>query len=134
MYTSILVPVATDHDRNVEGAFAVARQLCSPGGTIHALTVQEHITAFSEAYVPHEVQVQITDAIKADFDRMVPDDITARAFKHGAPAQQILAHAKEIKADCIVIASHKPGLQDYFLGSTANRVVRHAACAVHVLR
>ena len=134
MYTSILVPVATDHDRNVEGAFAVARQLCSPGGTIHALTVQEHITAFSEGYVPHEVQVQITDAIKADFDRIVPEDITERAFKHGAPAQQILSYAQEIKADCIVIASHRPGFGDYLIGSTAGRVVRHATCAVHVLR
>ena len=38
------------------------------------------------------------------------------------------------KADCIVIGSHKPGLIDYLLGSTAARVVRHAPCAVHVLR
>jgi universal stress protein F len=25
-------------------------------------------------------------------------------------------------------------LQDYFLGSTAGRVVRHAQCSVHVIR
>jgi universal stress protein F len=33
-----------------------------------------------------------------------------------------------------VIASHRPGIQDYFLGSTASRVVRHANCTVHVMR
>ena len=40
----------------------------------------------------------------------------------------------ETDTDCVVIASHRPGLQDYLLGSTAARVVRHAACSVHVLR
>ena len=32
------------------------------------------------------------------------------------------------------IASHQPGLQDYFLGSTAAKVVRHATCSVLVMR
>ncbi|MEP4424264.1 MAG: universal stress protein, partial [Nitratireductor sp.] len=49
-------------------------------------------------------------------------------------ASGILAVAKEKQADVIVIASHKPGLQDYLIGSTAARVVRHAACSVHVMR
>jgi len=42
----------------------------------------------------------------------------------------LVAHA----VDLIVIASHRPGLKDYFLGSTAGRVVRHSPCAVHVIR
>lgn len=134
MYKSILVPVATDHSRDVDGAFAVARQLLAPGGTIHALTVQDHITAVSEAYVPMDIQSQITDAIREDFERMVPDDVTSRTFLHGAPSAQILSHAETVKADCIVIASHRPGLADYLIGSTAGRVVRHATCAVHILR
>ena len=40
----------------------------------------------------------------------------------------------ESGADLLIIASHRPGLQDYFLGSTAAHVVRHAACSVHVIR
>ena len=47
---------------------------------------------------------------------------------------KILEYATEIGADLIIIASHRPGLQDYFLGSTAARVVRHAECAVLVDR
>ena len=46
----------------------------------------------------------------------------------------ILEYAKKIEADLIVIASHRPDLLDYFLGSTAARVVRHAECAVLVDR
>ena len=38
------------------------------------------------------------------------------------------------QADLIIIASHKPGFQDYFLGSTAAKVVRHAPCSVLVVR
>lgn len=134
MYKNILVPVATDHERNVEGAFEVARKLLDKDGTIHAVTVQEHITAFSEAYVPMDVQTRITEAIKTDFEELVPKDVKSRALLHGAPAQQILKHAREVNADCIVVASHRPGLGDYLIGSTAGRVVRHASCAVHVLR
>jgi len=46
----------------------------------------------------------------------------------------ILEVAKEKNADLIIIASHRPGLQDYFLGSTAAKVVRHANCSVLVVR
>ncbi len=35
---------------------------------------------------------------------------------------------------CIVMASHRPGLQDYLLGSTAARVLRHANCSVYIVR
>ena len=52
----------------------------------------------------------------------------------GHSGRSIVDVAKDIHADCIVIGSHKPGLIDYLLGSTAARVVRHAPCAVHVLR
>ena len=46
----------------------------------------------------------------------------------------IIDFATSSGIDCIVIGSHRPGLSDYFLGSTASRVVRHAPCAVHVFR
>ncbi len=52
----------------------------------------------------------------------------------GHSGRSIIDQATEMGADCIVLGSHKPGLIDYLLGSTAARVVRHAPCAVHVLR
>ncbi|MET0093936.1 MAG: universal stress protein [Sedimenticola sp.] len=30
--------------------------------------------------------------------------------------------------------AHRPGLSDFFLGSTAARIMRYANCSVHVLR
>ncbi len=58
---------------------------------------------------------------------MYKKTLVPMALDHGVSA---VAHA----VDCIVIGSHKPGLSDYLLGSTAARVVRHAPCAVHVYR
>jgi nucleotide-binding universal stress UspA family protein len=52
----------------------------------------------------------------------------------GHSGRSIIDVAVQKNADCIVIGSHKPGLIDYLLGSTAARVVRHAPCNVHVLR
>jgi len=55
-------------------------------------------------------------------------------IRSGHASNTILAVAKERGADLIIIASHRPGLQDYFLGSTASKVVRHANCSVLVVR
>jgi len=52
----------------------------------------------------------------------------------GHSGQTILEWAEANEVDCIVIMSHQPGLQDYFLGNKAGRVVRHARCSVHVVR
>jgi nucleotide-binding universal stress UspA family protein len=52
----------------------------------------------------------------------------------GHAARSIVEYAENNNVDCIVIASHQPGFSDIFLGSTAAHVVRHAKCAVHVVR
>ena len=52
----------------------------------------------------------------------------------GHPYKTILEVADEKSAELIVVASHQPALQNYFLGSTAAKVVRHATCSVLVVR
>ncbi len=60
-------------------------------------------------------------------------DITF-AVVSGYPGTAIPDFAEKCGADLIVVPSHRPGLQDYFLGSTASRVVQSAQCSVLVLR
>lgn len=55
-------------------------------------------------------------------------------IRSGTPSVGILGTAKEKKADLIMLASHKPGFSDYFIGSTATRVVRHSPVSVMVMR
>lgn len=53
---------------------------------------------------------------------------------HGVVYEEILRVAREIKADLIVMGSHRPKAEDFFLGPNAARVVRHAGCSVTVVR
>ena len=53
----------------------------------------------------------------------------------GFAATEIIRLAEEEKADCIVISTHGySGLTHFLLGSTAERVIRHATCPVMVVR
>jgi universal stress protein F len=52
----------------------------------------------------------------------------------GAPKDHILRVADQINADLIILASHRPSMSTYLLGSNAAAVVRHAKCSVLVVR
>jgi nucleotide-binding universal stress UspA family protein len=53
----------------------------------------------------------------------------------GLPAEEIVRVAGDVNADLIVISTHgHTGIKHVFLGSVSERVVRHAPCAVLVVR
>ena len=53
----------------------------------------------------------------------------------GKPFDEIVKTAKTFNADLIILATHgRTGLRRALLGSTAERVVRHASCPVLVVR
>jgi len=65
----------------------------------------------------------------------LPADLAAkRIVAEGKIYQEILRTAGAIKADLIVMGSHRPELSDYLLGPNAALVVRHAPCSVMVVR
>lgn len=134
MYKKVLVPVSLDQDRNTEAALKVARGLLDDGGSITALYVDEPIPNFSTAYLPKGLEEERADAMESRLAEAVGDADVQQLVLLGGAGQKIVEYAREEGVDCIVIASHRPGLQDYFLGSTAARVVRHAECSVHVVR
>ncbi|WP_127114942.1 universal stress protein [Shimia sediminis] len=135
MYKHILVPVSFEDDRNAPQSVSVAKKLIAQGGQITLLHVMEQIPAYAVNYVPEGFHDEAKRAITASLSDMVQDVEGARALVvEGHSGRTILDWAEQNGADLIVIASHRPGLQDYFLGSTAAQVVRHAQCSVHVLR
>ncbi len=71
------------------------------------------------------------DFVKQNF----PEDLTVQQIVgRGTIYQEILGCAEKIGADLIVMASHRPDLQDYLIGPNASRVTRHANCSVLVVR
>ena len=134
MYKKILVPMALDHGISPQ-TLEIAKALRTTDGQIIALHVYEAPEGTVSAYLDEEVVKAAFENAKRRLDEKVADlpDITAKIVK-GHSARTIIDFAKSNGIDCIIIGSHKPGLSDYFLGSTAARVVRHAECAVHVHR
>ncbi|KFE34116.1 universal stress protein [Thioclava atlantica] len=135
MYSNILVPVAFDEEHNPDAALNVARALSSDGARVTLLHVMEDVPAYAISYMPEGYAVELQGAIESELrSRAAEFDDGAWKILAGQAAHEILTYAEEIGADCIVIASHRPGFGDYLIGSTAGRVVRHATCAVMVMR
>lgn len=135
MYKNILVPVLLDDEHDNSVSFDVARTVARDGATFTLLHVVEAIPSYVAAEVPHELmEKNRANAAKALDAAATALDGAKTEMVVGHAGRTIVDFAQSHDIDCIVIASHKPGLEDYFLGSTASRVVRHAPCAVHVIR
>ena len=74
---------------------------------------------------------ELANGLAEDFDG---DDDVDIVVITGHAGRTIVDYANDQGIDCIVMNSHRPDLTDYFLGSTAARVVRHAQCPVLVMR
>lgn len=135
MYKHVLVPISFDEDRDAAGAVDVARLLAGDDGRITLLHVMERIPAYAISYMPEDYLRESREAIEAELADMAGRLPHAQALVvDGHSGRTILDWAGDNAVDCIVIASHRPGMQDLLLGSTATQVVRHADCAVHVIR
>lgn len=135
MYHNILVPISFDADRDVSGPLKLARILATPEAKITLLHVVEHIPGYAISYLPVDYLAEARQAIQIELDELASSVPGATGVViEGHSGRSILDWADVNKPDLIVIASHRPGMQDLLLGSTAAQVVRHAACAVHVVR
>lgn len=137
MYKRILIPIAFDGDgdRDNAPAIEIARKLADADAEITFLHVLEEVPGYAINYMPADFNEAAREAIAEELERMAAsvENGVARAVS-GHSGRTILEWSEEHGADLIVIASHRPGLADYFLGSTAAHVVRHAGCSVHVIR
>lgn len=136
MYSHILAQVVPDHEGRGEAAVSAAEALLDDDGRITILHVEERMPSFVSSYIPDDV----VDHVRAE-TRQALSELAMRssattdvALARGQPARTISEHAKAHHVDCIVIASHHPGLSDFLLGSTAAWVARHADCSVHIVR
>ncbi len=136
MYKSILVPIDIAHLAEGKLTIDLAVAHASDDTRIVLLNVVEEIPGWASVAIPTEIIQKSTtdaqDALKAVANACGRKmDMIVRT---GRSYSTILDVAQEVESDLIIIASHRPGLQDYFLGSTAAKVVRHAPCSVLVVR
>jgi len=136
MYKTILVPIDMAHVAEGKANIDLASQHAAAGASIILLNVVEEIPNWAAVELPsglldksiHSSQSELKAIAAATGMKMKVEVRTGHSYN------TILEVAEEENVDLIIIASHRPGLKDYFLGSTAAKVVRHANCSVLVVR
>jgi universal stress protein A len=140
-YKIILCPV--DFDENSMAALAHARRLAiDMGGTIHLLHVLPilpmlidqgvHVGLDEEADL--QAQSKLKEIVRRRLTRTPAEIHTRISFVSEVP-KTILAFAREIAADLIVIATHgHSAIGRILFGSVTEAVVRNAVCPVLTLR
>lgn len=140
MFKIILVPIDLGEAELSKSAIATAASLAqSYSGTVRLINVLPMTPVMLAEYVPADFDSQqrvISEqalAIVAAESGIAPDRIST-VVRQGGIYHEILEEAAAIKAELIVMTSHRPAMRTYFLGSNAGHVVRYAKCSVLVVR
>ncbi|MBO9193517.1 universal stress protein [Rhizobium sp. 16-449-1b] len=136
MYRKIIVAVEIGALANGDMTFRKAASLLDSGGEIILLNVVEDIPTYLGVDIPVDlIENAAKDAQEKLQGLIVSTGIPAKVeISHGRPASGIIASAEANGADLIILSSHMPDFSNYFIGATADRVVRHAKCSVLVDR
>lgn len=141
------VLVATDFGDAADVALKYGRELARTfGARLHLIHVVDDLAArmvgFPE-YVPSLGRMQAEaeaaartrmETLVSDEDRRVLGAQTAVVVSQW-PARAILDYAREVDVDAIVVGTHGRGrVAQFFMGSVAENVVRHAPCPVLTVR
>jgi nucleotide-binding universal stress UspA family protein len=143
MFKQILVPVDLSDPELAKPALATAVMMADQsGGTVRLINIMPLTPVMLAEYVPPDFEAQQRKsaeealAIVARETGLDPSRVSA-TVRQGGIHQEILEEANAIKADLIVMTSHRPqrpAVRTYFLGSNAGHVVRYAKCSVLVVR
>lgn len=135
MFSNILIPVALDQEALIPNKLEIARRLLADGGSITVLTVLEDVPGYVAEFVTIKSENHLTAMVQGKLDKAIAgqDDVRSVVVS-GKAGMEIVRYAGANGCDLIIIGSHSPGIQDYFLGSTAARVTRRSPCSVMVAR
>ena len=141
MYSDILLAVDLTDESSWNKALPTAVGYCqSFGATLHMLSVVPDfgMTVVGQ-YFPKNFENEAVESARKELlalvERQVPSGVAVEhVVAYGSIYEKILAAARTIECDLIVMASQRPELKDYLLGPNAARVVRHADCSVLVVR
>ena len=131
----ILVPLDfSDCSRKaLQYAAAFAKQSAAD---LHLLHVQESTpsgaeTGYVECMSTAQAQAQL-ERYKEQLEETIE---VATAVTRGVPYSEIVEYARTLGVDLIIISTHgRRGFQRLLMGSTVEKVVRHAPCPVLVVR
>lgn len=141
MFKKILMPIDLQETHLAIKAVKIAiDEARKHGAEVYVMTVMPGFgMPMVASFFPDNAMKKALKEIAAELKRYIaanfPKDVTVHpVITEGNPAERILAQAKTIGADLIIIPSHAQSLGQVFLGSCAAKVVEHATCSVMVIK
>jgi universal stress protein A len=136
---TILVPIdfSAPSEKALSYAVPLAEQFHAKIVLLHVC--QERFCGTEFAYLPVEesaVNWAAVDRMKSiAAKKIAPEFLGDIMVRHGVAYEEIASVAKELEAELIIVNTHGyTGLKHVLVGSTAERVIRHAPCPVLVVR
>jgi len=136
MYKKILIALALDQG-HAKQAVELARCIGSDDAEVIAIHVIDQVPGFTRVYageIDFDRDEILKKAKESIMERVGDTNGIQPVVLEGHAGRTVVDYAEEIGADCIVCGAHHPGLNDFFLGSTAARIMRYSNCSVHILR
>ena len=141
MFKQILVPVDLSDPELAKPALATAVMMANQsGGTVRLINIMPLTPVMLAEYVPPDFETQQRKSAEEALAIVAKEtglERVSSTVRQGGIYQEILEEANAMKADLIVMTSHRPhrpAVRTYFLGSNAGHVVRYAKCSVLVVR
>ena len=143
MYKHILVPVDLSDPELAKPALATAVMMVTQsGGSVRLINIMPLTPVMLAEYVPADFESQQRKSAEEALAIVAKETgldsaRVSSVVRQGGIYQEILEEANAMKADLIVMTSHRPqrpAVRTYFLGSNAGHVVRYAKCSVLVVR
>lgn len=141
MYQHILIAIDPDSKKTWERALPEAVKLATThGATLHVMTVvpdygSSLVASFFPANFEEKALEHAQAALHTVTEPLMPKNLKHQfVTAHGRIHDEICRIAREVKADLIVMASHKPSPSDRLIAPTAQQVLHHAPVSVLVVR
>jgi nucleotide-binding universal stress UspA family protein len=141
MFKDILLAVDIEDGGSWKKPMEIATEYAKAfDANLHIMTVVPDFgMSIVSSYFPSDYEKKTVEKVKKALHKFVKDHVPSDIqVQHiigvGTVYEEILRVSQEIKAELIIMGTHRPKMQDYLLGPNAARVTRHATCSVMVVR
>nr|WP_298412664.1 universal stress protein [uncultured Halomonas sp.] len=150
MAGNILVPIDLNHKRTWQPVLPVAVELArSRATTLHLITVVPKLSSGSGLPsgadygedVPalddysHKMQKMMEREMEAFIKAYLPEDVPVKSqVAMGSVYRRVLEAASRNKVQLIIMSGYSPTLRSFMLGTSAERIARHAKCSIYIVR
>lgn len=150
MAGNILVPVDLNHKRTWQPVLPVAVELArARGAALHLMTVVPKLSSGSGLpsgadygeNVPalddynRKMKKMMEREMEAFIKSYLPEDVTVKSqVAMGSVYRRVLDAASKLKVQLIIMSGYSPTLRSFLLGTSAERIARHAHCSIYIVR